>query len=240
MFKTSLKLLLICWLGLLLLLPAAHLVAGSDIQSPDSIRQAAEQFVRSQLGNTAGTTLIEAGRLDPRLRLQACAQALEAFTAAGQALSGNTSIGVRCGGPRTWTIFVPVRVSREQPVVVVSRSLARDARLNADMLSLVVRDTSQLGFGYFTSLEEVEGLTLRRAVAAGTIVSPSLVAVPPAIRQGELVTLIAQRTGIAIRAPGRALSDARIGDTLRVRNLSSDRVVEGVVMGPGEVQVHAP
>lgn len=238
MFKTPLKLLLIGWLGLLL--PGAHLFAGSDIQSPDSIRLAAEQFVRGQLGSTAAATTIEAGRLDPRLRLQSCSEALEAFTAAGQALSGNTSIGVRCNAPRPWTIFVPVRVSREQPVVVLTRSLQRDARLNSDMLSLVVRDTTQLGFGYFTSLEEVQGLTLRRAAAAGTIVSPSLVAVPPTIRRGEQVTLIAQRTGIAIRAPGRALSDAQIGQTLRVRNLSSDRVVEGVVMGPGEVQVHAP
>ena len=238
MGKTLRNLLLICWATLLV--PAASLWAAPDIQSPDSIRQAAEQFVRSQSGNGAGTLTVEAGRLDPRLRLQACDEALEAFTAAGQAISGNTSIGVRCSAPRAWTIFVPVRVSREQSVVILSRSLQRDARLNADVLSLVVRDTSQLGFGYFTRVEEVEGLTLRRAAAAGTIINPSLVAVPPTIRRGEQVTLIAQRSGIAIRAPGRALSDAQIGQTLRVRNLSSERVVEGVVMGPGEVQVHAP
>ena len=36
---------------------------------------------------------------------------------------------------------------------------------------------------------------------------------------------------------GTAMADAGIGDRVRVRNLSSDRVVEGVVDSPGVVRV---
>lgn len=225
-------------LAALLLGPAA--ADDDEIQSLDSIRSTAEDFARAQLGGQHGSIRVESGRLDPRLRLQACNGDLEAFSAAGQAISGNTSVGVRCQAPRPWTIYVPIRVSREQSVVILTRSLQRDTRLDRDMLALLKRDTTALGFGYFTRLEEVEGLTLSRAAAAGTIISPGLVAVPPTIRRGEQVTLVAARSGIAIRAPGRALADARIGETVRVRNLSSERVVEGVVKGPGEVQVHVP
>ena len=221
-------------------LAGATAQAEMEIQPLDSIRDAAEAFVLGQVREHPGTTMVEAGRLDPRLRLQRCEEPLEAFAVAGQRTSGNTSVGIRCASPRPWTIYVPVRVAREQTVVILTRSLQRDARLEPDVMTLVKRDTTSLGFGYFTDLAEVEGLTLRRAAAAGTVLSPTLVAIPPTIRRGEQVTLIAQRAGIAIRAPGRAMADARAGETLRVRNLSSDRVVEGVVRGPGEVEVHSP
>ncbi len=219
---------------------AEPVTATTEIQSLDSLRSAAEQFVLDQVRDQHGTTRAEAGRLDPRLRLDACAEPLETFAVGAQRVGGNTSVGIRCTAPRPWTIYVPVRVSREQQVVVLTRSLQREARLDSEALSLVTRDTSGLGFGFFTDLSEVEGLTLRRAAAAGTVISPGLVAIPPTIERGETVTLIAQRSGIAIRATGTALEDARTGDRVRVRNLSSDRIVEGVVRGPGEVRVHAP
>lgn len=214
--------------------------AADEIQSLESLRSAAEQFVLDRVGEHQGRTRAEAGRLDPRLRLEACGEALETFAVAGERGGGNTSVGIRCTAPRAWTIYVPVRVRHEQEVVILTRSLQRDARLDADALSLVTRDTSALGFGYFTDLDEVAGLTLRRAAAAGTVVSPGLVSIPPTIRRGEMVTLTAERAGISIRAPGRALDDARMGETVRVRNLSSERVVEGLVRGPGAVQVHSP
>ena len=222
-----------------LLLSAA--LAADQIQSLDSIRTAAEAFVLERIGSSNGAEIsAEAGRLDPRLRLTECEQPLETFHAAGNRLGGNTSVGVRCPGPQPWSIYVPVRVERQVEVAVLNRSLGRGAVLSAEDVQMQKLDTTSLGFGYYANRDELTGQTLRRAAAAGTVITPALVAIPPTIRRGEQVTLLAQRNGIAIRAPGRALADAHTGDTLRVRNLSSERVVEGTVRGPGEVEVRAP
>lgn len=213
---------------------------AGDIQSLESIRATAEAFVLEQIGQASAGVEARAGRLDPRLRLAHCDQALEAFNAAGGRLGGNASIGVRCDGSRPWKIYVPVRVSREVEVAVLAKSLPRGATLTEDSIRTQRMDTTTLSFGYYSNLAALNGQTLRRAAASGTVITPDLVAIPPTVRKGEQVTLIAQRQGIAIRAPGRAMVDAQVGDLIQVRNLSSDRMVEGRVRGPGEVVVHAP
>jgi flagella basal body P-ring formation protein FlgA len=213
---------------------------GEAIQSLDGIRSAAESFVLAQLGAGHAGVSAEAGRLDPRLRLAACDQPLEAFHAAGNRLGGNSSIGVRCQGSRPWSIYVPVKVTREAEVAVLARSLPRGATLDRQAIRMQRLDTTTLGFGYYDDLGQVTGRTLRRAATAGTVITPGLVDIPPTVRKNEQVTLLAERAGIAIRASGRAMADAQIGDLIRVRNLSSEQIVEGVVRGPGTVVVHAP
>ncbi len=216
-------------------------VQADEIQPLDSIQAAAEAFVLAEIATVNGADVsAEAGRLDPRLRLRACEEPLQTFQAAGNRLRGNTSVGVRCSGPQPWSIYVPVRVRQEVEVAVLTRNLGRGATVDAESVTLQRLDTGQLGFGYFDRVEEVLGQTLRRAANAGTVLTPALVAIPPTVRRGEQVTLVAERNGIAIRASGRALADARTGDLVRVRNLSSERVVEGVVKGPGQVTIHAP
>jgi len=205
-----------------------------------SIREAAESFVLEQMGAAATGVEASAGHLDARLRLAQCDRSLETFNAAGNRLNGNASIGVRCDGSRPWRIYVPVKVTREVEVAVLARSLPRGASLAEDSIRMQRMDTHALSFGYYENADDVRGQTLRRAAAAGTVISPGLVDIPPTIRKGEHVTLVAQRQGIAIRAPGRAMVDAQIGDLIRVRNLSSERIVEGKVRGPGEVVVHVP
>jgi flagella basal body P-ring formation protein FlgA len=227
-------------LGLIVAINSPIGAATEDIQPLESIRATAEAFVLEQIGQTSLDVEARAGRLDPRLRLAQCDQPLEAFNAAGSRLGGNASIGVRCDGSRPWKIYVPVRVSREVEVAVLAKSLPRGATLTEDSVRTQRMDTTTLTFGYYSDAGALKGQTLRRAAASGTVITPDLVAIPPMVRKGEQVTLIAQRQGIAIRAPGRAMVDAQIGDLIQVRNLSSERVVEGKVRGPGEVVVHAP
>ena len=57
------------------------------------------------------------------------------------------------------------------------------------------------------------------------------------IKHGQEVTLVAAAGGIEVRAAGRALADAASGTRLKVQNLSSLKVVEGVVEGPDVVRV---
>ena len=69
------------------------------------------------------------------------------------------------------------------------------------------------------------------------MLTPSLVAEPPVIRRGQRVSLVSSGTGIAVRAPGEALAEARTGQRLRVKNLSSGKVVEGIALSSGSVEV---
>lgn len=228
-------------LALLLLTGLAVWLAGSASAADDTrqpltdIQRTAEAFVLKRLNSDGSETTASAGRLDPRLRLPRCSQPLEAFAVAGDRLRGNTSVGVQC--PGGWRLYVPVKVETLRNVLALKHSLQRGTTLADDDLEHVLVDTGRLVSGYYTEPSSIVGNTLKRSAAGGTILTNVLVAEPPTILRGQRVTLISSATGIAVRAPGEALGDARTGGRLRVRNLSSGKIVEGIARGSAQVEV---
>jgi flagella basal body P-ring formation protein FlgA len=132
---------------------------------------------------------------------------------------------------------VPVRVEREARVLVATRALARDAVLRPEDVTLAERDPDRLPQGYVTTPAEVAGMRLRRAVPAGSVVTPAMLVAVPLISSGQQVTLEAGGDDMHIRMAGEALADAGLGQRVRVRNLSSERVVEGIVRSAQVVEV---
>lgn len=58
-----------------------------------------------------------------------------------------------------------------------------------------------------------------------------------AIRRGEPVTVVIESPGLRIALQGRAMNDARIGETIRVQNIQSSRTIDAIATGPGSAQV---
>ncbi len=212
--------------------------AESSWQSHTTILAAARTALERLAGQIPGGRVeIRVGRLDPRVRLRRCRQPLEAEPADGARNRGNTTVIVRCPGEAGWRIHVTGRIDVFEKVVILGRSLARGEQLTPDMLELRERNTAVLQYGYFRSPREVAGRVARRALPAGTVLTPGNVAAPVLVRRGERVTLIATRGAVSVRMQGKALRDGSRGDRVQVRNLRSKRVVEGEVVARGVVKM---
>ena len=61
--------------------------------------------------------------------------------------------------------------------------------------------------------------------------------VAPVIHRGDQVMLVARGPAVEIRVAAIALADGRPEERVRVQNAASQRVIEGVVRGPGLVEV---
>ena len=200
----------------------------------EKIRAAAQDYVATRLGG--GSVQASAGTLDPRLRLPACGQALQAAAPAPNA--GNAwSVAVHCAGPAQWTLYVPVRASEHRQVVVLLRPVAPGVPVPADALTVQERDVAVLSYGYVAKPEDVAGKLLRRPLAAGAAVTPDALANPASVRRGQQVTLVSGGGGFVVRADGKALADGASGDRIRSENLDSHRIVEGVVRDADTVEV---
>lgn len=227
-------------LAALLLLPCllGTSLAG-DLQSHESIRAAGAEFLRTQARALhGGEPEVQVNRLDPRLRLTACAEPLETFLPNAGRTLGTTSVGVRCLAPKPWTLYVPAKISLAGNVVVAARALARGEKLQAGDVKLVKRDLAGLSPGYATEPAAVVGQRLKRAVTVGTPLGSQMLEVPVLVRRGQRVTVLAQGRGIQVRTSGKALGDATEGELVRVENPTSRRVVEGVAVAEGVVRVN--
>ena len=191
-------------------------VMAADFQPVDTIKAAALGAL--PVGADADATL------DPALRLPRCGAALVAR------VQGSNSVEVGC--PDGWRLFVPVRVRRSQTVLVLSRGIAPGETITADAFVPETRDASRIVGAAVADPAQAVGRVARRTLSAGAVLSETDLVAQRLIRRGDNVALLSRRGGVEVRVVGKALGDAGENERVTVENLSSRRVVQGVV-GPG-------
>lgn len=221
---------------MVLILPSLSVVA-SELQSIESIRQAAYTYADTQ-DTTRGTKrLIEVGAIDSRLRLPACTQPLNVFPSNTAPFQNNTTVGVRCQSNQPWTLYVPINVRVFERVATLNRPLPRGAIIKPDDITISEQDIQGLKYGYITDAKELQGKLLKRSLPAGSPLSSEVLTQPQVVRRGQQVSLMAKNEGLSISVTGNALSSGAIGEIVRVRNPVSKRIIEGVVVAEGVVEV---
>jgi flagellar basal body P-ring formation protein FlgA len=221
---------------LALALVPSQLLAG-EIQSHDSIMQAARQHILDQNNDYPSPPEITVGRLDNRLRLAKCELPLETFTPQGKRRMGRITVGVRCDGKIPWSLFVPVNVKVMAEVVVARNSLPRGTILRPDDLTLSQRDLARLHRGYLEQPKLAVGKKLRQRLRRNQVVTPSQLDTPVAVKNNSRITITASSKLMQIHMAGKALQNGSIGELIRVRNESSKRELEARVIAPGIVEV---
>ena len=191
-------------------------VMAADFQPVDTIKAAALGAL--PVGADADATL------DPALRLPRCGAALVAR------VQGSNSVEVGC--PDGWRLFVPVRVRRSQTVLVLIRGIAPGETITADAFVPETRDASRIVGAAVADPAQAVGRVARRTLSAGAVLSATDLVAQRLIRRGDNVALLSRRGGVEVRVVGKALGDAGENERVTVENLSSRRVVQGVV-GPG-------
>ncbi len=214
----------------------AGTATADDIQPLEEIRDAVESHAEANLAG-GGQSTINVGRVDQRLRLPRCEETLETFSPPGRSSQSRATVGVRCHHPSPWTLYVSVRVETLKEVYAAARSLSRGALLSEDDLERVEININRTSRGYYTDAEQLTGMELNRAMRAGEIVTPSRVSAPQLVERGQTVLLTLDSRAASVSMNGEALQSGALGDRIRVKNTSSDRVIEGEITGDSRVRV---
>ena len=88
-----------------------------------------------------------------------------------------------------------------------------------------------------TDPSEAVDMQMKRSLTAGFALNSNVIALPKLIHRGQRVTLLAQGDGIEVRSEGKALSDGAKGERVSVKNLSSNRIVQGIVSADGLIMI---
>jgi flagella basal body P-ring formation protein FlgA len=214
--------------------PAA--VAQVAAQPLASIRSGAENAVRRSLDRNVSGVELEAVALDPRLALPACAAALTSYVPELRPNQSRLLVRVGCANP-AWSINVPVELRRAHDVLVLKRAVARAQSIDASDVDVQKRVLPGLTSPFLASPADLKGRVTRRPVPAGTPLPADALTAALLIHRGQSVTLAAISNGIEVRAPGLALADAPAQGRVRVQNLNSLKVIEGVADTEGVVRV---
>lgn len=232
-------------------LEAAGLPAGTVLRLPDRLevtrasvvlqssaqREAVEAAVRSHLGQADTLASVKVPNLPDlpvpagasvRVTVDRAPKGGRTISTTLQVLDGQVAIRTQQVvvqiDPLTQTWLVRTDIGRGQPVS--ASDLASDMRPASELPADAVRDPSEL-----------IGATARRDLVSGEPLVRRAVEVQPMVARGQRVTMVAVGRGIRVSALGEALAAGRQGDTIRIKNLDSNKVVTGRVSGPQTVQM---
>ncbi len=228
---------------LLVLLMGCHIAAAAfahEIEQPNAIYQAVEQHVANELSllpSSMSDVKTQISPLDSRLRLQACEAPLQTLTEFGNIKQKHLTVKVSCEGPVKWSLRIPVKLQIFQTVIVASQQIVRDQILTQQDLHLHKQDVGQIGDGYFQNEKELVGLSSVKNIPAGQVIKRHMVRQPITVHRGETVKIVVSSPGFNLEAAGVAQADGAIGDTIKVKNVRSNRMVDAKVKASGEVTI---
>ncbi len=214
----------------------AQVSAEPGLQSLDGIRKSAESAVRGVIDSALGGVKLEAVALDPRLRLAACSAKLDTFASAPRTGQSRVITRVSCAAP-AWTLNVPVEVRRTHDVLVLRRAIGRGEAIATIDVVAQRRELPGLASPFVARAEDLAGRLTRRPLPEGTAVTAESLSAALLIKRGQQVTLVAQSAGFEVRAPGKAMADAAANQHVRVQNLNSLKIIEGIADTDGTVRV---
>ncbi len=189
-----------------------------------------------QLPPLSAQQRLSVGPLQPNLQLERCTGLVRPVIGPAH-MKDRVMVELRCEGTTPWHLYVPVRIIGTSPATVAAHALVVGSVLTAADLRTEQHDLSELPPGYFDDPAVAVGLTATRPIAGGTILTNQQLAGAKAVQHGQAVTLVADLGGMSVRMAGRALSDGLINQRVRVQNLSSGKIVEGVARSAQVVEI---
>ena len=221
--------------------PASAAAAGAAAPSNYQDLAQLESLVRAealrQFPPLTNRQRLVVGPIEPKLELAKCRSPIRSFLSTAHHMQDRATIELRCQDGKEWHLYVQVRVVGTSPVAVAVHAIVSGSVLKVSDLRIEEHDISDLPLGYMDDPEVVAGLTAGRPIPSGAYITNQLLVAPKAVQRGQTVTLVADTGGVSIRMAGRALSDGVLNQRVKVTNLSSGKIVEGIARSEQVVEI---
>lgn len=232
MTKPQIHLFIIC------LLFFSTVNANKTYQSHADIFATVQAYLDSHLISSQDVEIkTKIGHLDKRLKLSPCEKPLKSFSNNHSNFGSKISVGIKCEGTKPWSLYVPVNIQRLATVYVAAQPIAKGEQITHTDIQQVSMDISNLRGSYLKTRPEIVGKISKRSISLGSVFNPRYLRLPVVIKKGDLVDIVAESQGLRIRMEGKAVNSGAKGQKIRVKNLSSKRIIQAIVQDPGLVKI---
>lgn len=211
--------------------------ASAQIYPVNQLKQDIASFLATEYQQVPHERIdINVGNLDNRLRLASCSYPVEFIPQDPSGLGGNISVKAQCESGKVWSVHVPAQVTIYREIAIAGRDIARGEVISHTHVDTSLVNVSSIRQAFLPEAEAVIGKEAKRNISKGEPFRTALLDAPTAVKRGELVTLESLAGSIKVSSAGTAMADGRVGQKIRVRNNSSERIISGVVISQGLVQ----
>ena len=173
--------------------------------------------------------------LDSRLRIKPCTEDLN-FNLAKQArFTRQFPVKVSCNGEKPWKLYVQVAVRESVKAIVSLTTIAKGSMISKDMIGVVLVDKHLQKNRSSLAMNRLLGGRALRNLPAGYQIGERDVCL---ICKGDAINIIAKSGNMQIKTSGTALENGSFGESIRVKNNSSKRVIKGIIGESKQIHVN--
>jgi flagella basal body P-ring formation protein FlgA len=216
---------------------AAHAEPAAGVQDIGQLEALAKSEAARHLPPLTEKQRFLIGPIPSHMKLARCMDAVRPSVGPAPHMNDRVLVELRCQGAPAWHLYVPVRIVGTTSVAVAAHAIVAGSVLTSNDLRVEQHDMTELPPGYLDDPSIAVGRTAARPISGGTILSNQQLVASKAVQRGQTVTLVANTAGMSVRMPGRALSDGMVNQRVRVQNLSSGKVVEGIARSEQVVEI---
>jgi len=216
---------------------AATLEQDTNLQDIPTLEALAKSEGLRQFPPLTDRQRLLVGPIEPHLDLERCRQPVRAALASAHHMQDRATIELSCHNAKPWHIYVQVRIIGTSSVAVAAHAIVAGSVLTAKDLRIEQHDISELPPGFLDDPAIAVGLTASRPISGGAFLTNQQLVAAKAVQRGQSVTLVADVGGMSVRMAGKALSDGLINQRVRVENVSSGKIVEGIARSEQVVEI---
>lgn len=205
-------------------------------QSLEAIHELVYEHVKQNIDQQIHEAEIDIRSLPTTLTLPQCLSPIELSQRDPGQIHGRLTVSVNCSQP-SWRVFVSVNISGKMPAIVSTQGILRQAVINKEDVELKLTPINEIRRGSLQSVDNVVGMRAKRAIPANRVLTLQMLDIPYWVIDKEEVTIVTRIGGVEIKTTGIALEDGMQQDQVKVKNISSDITVTGIVIAPKTVEV---
>ena len=135
----------------------------------------------------------------------------------------------------TGSVSLNIRVFKD--LLVPVRKIDRHELLTQDLFTVKRFDVTSLTERMFTDPEEIAGYRAKQNLMPDRYITPNRVERVPDVENGGPITIVGNSDFLEIQARGVALQQGYIGESIKVKNMASQKILTGKITSPGVVEV---
>lgn len=218
---------------LLLALVQASGIAQAASPAEQEVERQAQKLIRQRLADAGlDQADIRLQTLPPRDLPATCASPWQAEAGDSRAFS-RMRFDLACPASG-WRGGVIVRAAVSARVAVAARDLPAGVALAPQDIAWARRTVGDPA-DLFGQASPPQGLASRTPLRQDQPLRRRQLQPPQWVKRGDAVSIVARQDGIEVTSAGEALANGRQGEVIRVRNTSSNKIINARVSAQGEV-----
>ena len=175
--------------------------------------------------------------IDPRLIIPPCPKGFQAKISAQQKYRKNKDVKITCPSAkaeRPWRLHLKVRTEVLYPIVVAKKNLFNGQKISEDDLKIDYKTKREIRGQHYSKISDLNGVRVKRRLNQGRQINYQTVCF---VCKGDIVSIEIESNHLNLKTIGQARSDGNPGESIKVRNKRSNKVIDATVHAVGKVSV---